>query len=501
MSSNEVLSLVLLLAVFVLAIWRDVNVGLVALPAAFLLAGIAGIPKAEVLAGFPADIVVLIIGVMYMFGHAQRSGAIDRMVHAVVAASGGRDWALPWVMFLVGAVLSGIGTLPSATVAIVLPIAMRLARNRGIDPVLMALVACSGAGVGGFSPLSPWAAIVRSLADRQGADYSPGMLFVGLAALKFAVTVIAFFALGGGRLARRTTLEPAQEPESVPAPASAHGSVPAPRPRPCPSPVPPPRPSPCAGVLRKLGERGRGFRRFGGGAGHRVPGRVAGRAGGLRRRRARVRDERRVRGAGRRARAARGVPAGHPAGGRRPAVGRGGADRGHPGLRRRPRTGRDAEDARPASRRDRRHAAHRPRDRLPGGVLRDDRVLDGRGAGPDRPAGGDGAAAPDVRAVHRAAGGRLRDDRRGRDQPAAPRRRAGARQHPRGGHAPRVPLDARLVGRRGRAAPRRAAPRPAGGGDLSAKAPARAPTRAGTRRQRRNTLHISNIVGGVRIPS
>ncbi|MER5959251.1 SLC13 family permease [Streptomyces sp. NPDC001893] len=149
MSVPEVLSVVLLVSAFGLAMWRDVNVGLVVLPAAFAMSAIAGIPKEEVLAGFPADLVVLILGVMYMFGHAQRSGAIDRVVRLVVRLSRGRDWFLPWGMFLVAAALSAIGTLPSATVAVVLPMAMRIARTRDVDPVLMAVVACGGAGVGG----------------------------------------------------------------------------------------------------------------------------------------------------------------------------------------------------------------------------------------------------------------------------------------------------------------------------------------------------------------
>ncbi|MFF0525248.1 SLC13 family permease [Actinomadura nitritigenes] len=207
MSGPEVLSLVLLVAVFALAIWRDVNVGLVAMPAAFLLGRVAGVPKEQILAGFPTGIVALIVGVMYMFGHAQRSGAIDRVVHGIVRVSGGRDWVLPWSLFAVGAVLSGIGTLPSATVAIVLPVAMRVARNRGIDPVLMAIVAAHGAGAGGFSPMSPWAAIVESLAAKAGVHYSPGLLFLGLAGFDVLSTAIFFFALGGLGLVRRGRTE------------------------------------------------------------------------------------------------------------------------------------------------------------------------------------------------------------------------------------------------------------------------------------------------------
>ncbi|MBO2457864.1 SLC13 family permease [Actinomadura violacea] len=207
MSGPEILSLVLLVAVFALAIWRDVNVGLVAMPAAFLLGGIAGIPKEQILAGFPAGIVALIVGVMYMFGHAQRSGAFDRVVHGIVRVSGGRDWVLPWSLFAVGAVLSGIGTLPSATVAIVLPVAMRVARNRNIDPVLMAIVAAHGAGAGGFSPMSPWAAIVKDLAAKSGVHYSENLLFLGLAGFDVLSTAVFFFALGGLPLIRRGRTE------------------------------------------------------------------------------------------------------------------------------------------------------------------------------------------------------------------------------------------------------------------------------------------------------
>ncbi|OLT12450.1 hypothetical protein BJF79_22190 [Actinomadura sp. CNU-125] len=228
MTADEILSLVLLLAVFALAIWRDVNVGLVALPAGLLLAKITGVPGEQALAAFPVQIVVLIIGVMYLFGHAQRSGAIDRLVHLVIRASGGRDWMLPWSMFLTGAVLSAIGTLPSATVAIVLPIAMRLARNRGMDPVIMAVVACAGAGVGGFSPLSPWGAIVRQLAEKQGADFSPTGLFLGLAAIKTCTAILTYLLLK--KVIRRGKPTPAPalataDAGTTPAPATALASA------------------------------------------------------------------------------------------------------------------------------------------------------------------------------------------------------------------------------------------------------------------------------------
>ncbi|MEU2436642.1 SLC13 family permease [Streptomyces rubradiris] len=212
MSTPEILSLALLAVVLALAMWRDINVGLAALPASFVLAAAAGLPQEQVLAGFPADLVLLLLGVMYLFGHAQRSGAVDRLVHGVMRVSGKRDWLLPWSMFVVCAAISAVGTLPGAAVAVVLPVVMRVARTRGIDPVLMAVVSCSGAGVGGFSPLSPWGAMVDKLTAKVGVAYSPGLLFIGLAVVKTLITVVAFFALGGLRLIRegRTRAEAAR---------------------------------------------------------------------------------------------------------------------------------------------------------------------------------------------------------------------------------------------------------------------------------------------------
>ena len=216
MSLHEILSLVLLVAVFALSIWRGANAGLVALGGTFVLAAVAGLPADAVFGGFPVAIVLLIVSVMYMFGHVQRSGAIDRMVHVVTWLSGGRDWLLPWGMFLLGALLSGVGTLPSATVAVILPISMRLARSRDIDPVVMGVIACSGAGIGGFSALSPWAVIIHSVAVDQGMDYSPITFFLWLTLVKSVITLVAFFALGGVRLMRRPLRVPSDS-EGLPA--------------------------------------------------------------------------------------------------------------------------------------------------------------------------------------------------------------------------------------------------------------------------------------------
>src|SRR4051812_9178297 len=168
MSVLQAFSLILLGTAFALAIWQHINVGLTTIPAGFILAMVAGLPVETYFKHFPASLVILIVGVTYLFGHLQRNGAIDRLIGITERATGTRDWLLPWIMFAVAALLSGIGALPAAALAIVIPIAIRTAHLRDITLMLMGIGPVMGALAGGFSPISVWGQLVRALATRAG---------------------------------------------------------------------------------------------------------------------------------------------------------------------------------------------------------------------------------------------------------------------------------------------------------------------------------------------
>lgn len=203
MSLIQIFSLVLLVITFCLAIWRHVNVGLATIPAGFVLVLVAGVPVTQYFKQFPAELVILVLGVTYLFGHVQRSGAITSLTALVVRATGHRDWLLPWIMFLLAAALSGIGALPAASLAIAVPIAMRTAQERGINLMSMGLVTIMGALAGGFSPISVWGRLVVTLAGKAGRPISSPRLFVIEFVLNLAVAVVAFLVFGGLRLLRR----------------------------------------------------------------------------------------------------------------------------------------------------------------------------------------------------------------------------------------------------------------------------------------------------------
>lgn len=204
MTLLQAFSLGLLVITFAIALWRQVNVGLAMLPAAFVLAEIAGISPSTLYAGFPSSLVILVLGVMYLFAHAQRSGGIDRLLVAAERIVGVREWLLPWVFFLLAALISAIGALPIASLAIIIPIAMQAARRRSIDPMLMATVVILGTLAGGFSPISVGGQLIYTLGLKVHYVVPLYALFGLEFVLNVGLAVAAFFIFGGWHLLRRS---------------------------------------------------------------------------------------------------------------------------------------------------------------------------------------------------------------------------------------------------------------------------------------------------------
>jgi di/tricarboxylate transporter len=208
--SVEVISILVLVGIFLLATVRPVNLGALAIVAAFIV-GISVFDGADVgektdkiFAGFPGDLFVVLAGVTYLFAIAKNNGTVDWLVHAAIRAVGGRIGLIPWIMFLVTAVLTSIGAVVPAAVAIISPIGMRFATRYNINPLLMGLMIINGASAGGFSPMSIFGGITNGVVDKAGLPGNPTMLFLGSFVFNLAISLIVFFIWGGrGLFGRR----------------------------------------------------------------------------------------------------------------------------------------------------------------------------------------------------------------------------------------------------------------------------------------------------------
>lgn len=207
MTHVQTFSIILLIAIFCVSIWKHLNLGLLALPGAFLIAIVAGIKPDLILHGFPIKLVVLILGVSFLWNHMRTSGMADVLVRRMTQATQGRLWLLPWTTCALTAVICSAGALPAAALVITLPAAIQIARSEGIRPALMGVVTIQGAGIGGFSPISPWGNLVATQATRLDIPFSQWQFFVAQVVLNVGIAIAAFLVLGGHELFGRNRSE------------------------------------------------------------------------------------------------------------------------------------------------------------------------------------------------------------------------------------------------------------------------------------------------------
>ncbi|EST32975.1 SLC13 family permease [Streptomyces niveus] len=202
--SDQVISIIALVLIFALATFSAVHLGVLAIVAAFIVGStVANESSDDIFSGFPGDLFVVLVGVTLLFGIAKSNGTVDWLVNAAVKAVRGRIALIPWVMFLVTAVLTAVGAVTPAAVGIVAPIGLGFAVAYGISPVLMGLFIANGASAGGFSPIGVFGSITNNVVERNDLPGSPATLFTASFLFNVGLCVIIFLLFGGRQLLGR----------------------------------------------------------------------------------------------------------------------------------------------------------------------------------------------------------------------------------------------------------------------------------------------------------
>ncbi|MCM2438963.1 hypothetical protein HGO34_04440 [Agrobacterium vitis] len=230
--SIEILSIGLLVAIFIIATIQPINMGVLAFGCTFVLGSlIIGMKPADIFAGFPSDLFLTLVAVTYLFAIAQINGTIDWLVERAVRMVRGHVGWIPWVMFLVAAIITGFGALGPAAVAILAPVALSFAVQYRIHPVLMGLMVIHGAQAGGFSPISIYGGITNQIVAKAGLPFAPTSLFLSSFFFNLAIAVLVFFVFGGlSILKQRSSVKgplPELHPEGISASIKGHGGTPA----------------------------------------------------------------------------------------------------------------------------------------------------------------------------------------------------------------------------------------------------------------------------------
>ena len=199
--SPEWVAIIALVALFVVGTLLPINMGALAYVAAWLVGMYSlDLTEKEILAGVSGDLLLTIIGVTYLFAIARNNGTVDLIVATAVKAVGGRVALIPWVMFAVTAVLTGVGAVSPAACAIIGPIALGFAGRYGISPLMMGMFVVHGAQGGGFSPISIYGTITNSVMKDAGLPSSEITIFVASLVVNLVMAGILFVLLGGRKL-------------------------------------------------------------------------------------------------------------------------------------------------------------------------------------------------------------------------------------------------------------------------------------------------------------
>jgi len=196
-----VLSLAALVIVIVLGIVKpNINIGVLAIGFAYII-GIffLGLKEKDIPLLFPANLFLMLVGITLIFGIAYENGTLQIFTNKIVGLVKSKPQFLPLIFFFITLLISALGPGNIAATALIAPIAIATALKAKISPLLMAIMVCTGANAGAFSPISPTGIIGIGLMDKIGVNSKDlsWVVFLASALIQSISALLAYFVFKG----------------------------------------------------------------------------------------------------------------------------------------------------------------------------------------------------------------------------------------------------------------------------------------------------------------
>ena len=190
----ELASLIVFVAVIVLAFLLKVNTGLLAIAAALVLAQLNGITEKELFGMFDSKMFLMLLGVMYIFCIAQENGTLERLAKKILRLCAGKPKLFPPILFVLSAGLSAVGPGLISVTALMASLVVALGKQTNIHPLKLMPFATLGSFAGGLSPLTPSGVVAISKAEEAGIQglALPLSIYMALTCLLFSA-ILYFF--------------------------------------------------------------------------------------------------------------------------------------------------------------------------------------------------------------------------------------------------------------------------------------------------------------------
>lgn len=193
----DIISLVIFIAVILLAFFRKVNVGIVALTASVIAVRVFGMNDKALIAGISASMFTTLVGITLLFAAVTQTGALDLLARKIIAMAGNRMWIIPIAVYIAGFIVAGVGPGAIPALAIIPALAAVIAVKVGFDPIMLVLIGEAGLMAGRMTPITPEAAIITAAASEAGIDNVMSTVLLCQTMVTIIYSLIMWFVFKG----------------------------------------------------------------------------------------------------------------------------------------------------------------------------------------------------------------------------------------------------------------------------------------------------------------
>lgn len=193
----DIISLVIFIAVILLAFFRKVNVGIVALTAGVIAVRVFGMNDKALIAGISASMFTTLVGITLLFAAVTQTGALDLLARKIIAMAGNRMWIIPIAVYIAGFIVAGVGPGAIPALAIIPALAAVIAVEVGFDPIMLVLIGDAGLMAGRMTPITPEAAIITAAASEAGIDNVMSTVLLCQTMVTIIYSLIMWFVFKG----------------------------------------------------------------------------------------------------------------------------------------------------------------------------------------------------------------------------------------------------------------------------------------------------------------
>ncbi|WPC72362.1 SLC13 family permease [Vibrio porteresiae] len=166
MPSLAVMSILGICFSIIIGFYKKTNVGILMIAFAFILSIIYNIPTKEILSGFSVKLFITMLGVTYLFSIMSGNGTLDIISKKIVNVVHNKK-LLPVAMYLVGFILCAVGPGAIPVLAIVPVIAIPIAFQAKLNPIMLAIIGQCGVFGGRMTQITPEGVLVKDLMSSQ----------------------------------------------------------------------------------------------------------------------------------------------------------------------------------------------------------------------------------------------------------------------------------------------------------------------------------------------